>query len=661
MRTLLRVLGLTSVSFGILVPSGAAFAQDDPLELPLVQDAAVYAAQYGVELDEALHRLQLQSLVGRLHALLAEREGASFGGLWVQHEPDYRVIAQFTEGGGASLANLLGSRRFRELSPFVETRTAGLSASDLEALQAAAHAAARAQGVPVESMINVAENRVDVRTTDVVSLHDALRTADDLRKSAAALPMLDHVEIVGVDRLSETERYVHAGRPVTSCTSGFAVQHTNGTRGVLTAGHCPDGQAFNLRNLPFQGGQFSGAIDAQWHTSPELHVVNRIWDGIFDSSTPYYRFVTATKPRALQTVGEFVCKFGVTTNTQLCGTITSTSFLPPSALPNQWINPTATFIYVAGGSVNLSLGGDSGGPWYSGSTAYGVHSGGGFGTFGRDAIYMAIDYISTLGLSVLTTTPTLNLGRFTYRAMGDNITAYTEVNSNDYECGVAGIAAMDGDINEDDSGNIIMTYLAKANSHFNFRGEFRTHNDHESWDFDLLCLKKSAYSVSRFEFNNLGDNISHNTNLSTTTYECGVGGMAALDGDIQEDDDGDIIQAYMYRSGGKWWIRADFRTHKNSESWNVHALCVNKTHPVIRYEFKNLGDNINFNTGISTSTYECGVAGLAARDGDIEEHDDGNIIQTYLYASGGTWRIRADFRTHNDSESWDVDLLCIQR
>lgn len=645
------------VSLGSLVPTGPAAGQE--AEDPLLPDARHYAATYDVELDVALFRLRLQAAIGRLNAELAERVPATFAGLWVQHDPSYRIIVQLTRGGGARLQKILQRDEFRELYPFVDVRTARWSLRELSAVQAASHQAAREQGVPVESMINVRENRVDLRTPQVSLLTSFLQAVDNARKNAPGPRMLDSVEIIEVDRLSTTERYIYAGRQITACTSGFPVQNGSGTRGILTAGHCDDIQAFNTRNLPFQSGQFSGAVDAQWHTAPELHVTNRIWDGLFDTATPYYRFVTGTRPRSQQAVGEFVCKYGVTTG-HTCGTIESTSFQPPSGQPGQWINPTATFIYVDGDrhGVNLSEGGDSGGPWFSGNTAYGVHSGG----FGNDSAYMAIDYISALGVSVLTTTPDLNVGRFTFRAMGDDITAYTEIDSNEYECGVAGIAARDGDILENNAGPVLRAHLSTVNNHFDFRGEFRTHGNHESWDFDLLCLKRSVYSVSRFQFNNLGDDVTYNTGLSTTAYECGVGGMAALDGDILENNSGNPILAYLFRSGGQWWIRSEFRTHNNHESWDIQALCIDRSHPVTRHEFRNLGDNVNgYNTFISSDIYECGVAGIAARDADIQENDTGDIIQAYLFASGGTWRIRADFRTHNNHESWDIDVLCVQR
>ena len=646
------------LSLVFLAPAGSAAGQDSP-DGPLLQDAKHYATTYDVEVDEALSRLRRQAAIGKLNAELAEKERATFAGLWVQHEPSYLIIVQLAGGGEGRLQRLLQSEEFHELYPFVDVRPAKRSLQALAAIQAAAHKAARAQGVPVESSIDIPKNRVSLFTTQPSLLINSLRAADETRAAVGAESLLEDATVVEVDILSSPARYLNGGQHLFRgvdpwCTSGFSVQNGSGTRGVLTAGHCDNSLSFNSRSLPFQSEAYSGSYDVQWHTGPaELHVVNRIWDGLFDTTTPYYRFITGTRPRAQQFVGEVVCKYGMTSG-PTCGTISSTTFAP-SYVPGA----AATFIVVTSSIQDQSQPGDSGGPWYSGETAYGIMSG--HFTANFDAIYMAIDYISALGVSVLTTTPTLDVGRFTFRNMGDDVTAYTEIDSNEYECGVAGIAARDGDILENNTGTILRSYLTTSNNHFNFRGEFRTHNNHESWDFDLLCLKRSAYSVSRFQFNNLGDDVTYNTGLSTTAYECGIGGMAALDGDINENNSGNPILAYMFRSGGQWWLRGEFRTHNNSESWDLHALCVDRSYPVTRYEFINLGDNVNFNTFISSDAYECGVAGIAARDADINENDTGDPILAYLFASGGTWRIRADFRTHNNSETWDIDVLCIQR
>jgi hypothetical protein len=58
--------------------------------------------------------------------------------------------------------------------------------------------------------------------------------------------------------------------------------------------------------------------------------------------------------------------------------------------------------------------------------------------------------------------------------------------------------------------------------------------------------------------------------------------MAGLYGDIQENDDGDILQAYTYiGSNNNWHIKADFRTHGTHERWDITLLCANRSAAVI--------------------------------------------------------------------------------
>ncbi len=73
--------------------------------------------------------------------------------------------------------------------------------------------------------------------------------------------------------------------------------------------------------------------------------------------------------------------------------------------------------------------------------------------------------------------------------------------------------------------------------------------------------------------------------------------------------------------------------------------------------YSNLGDNIHYNTGVSTSQFDATIAGFRAAHGDIYENNAGDIIQVYMYEHGGKWHIRGDFRSHKDNESWYVNVL----
>jgi hypothetical protein len=185
------------------------------------------------------------------------------------------------------------------------------------------------------------------------------------------------------------------------------------------------------------------------------------------------------------------------------------------------------------------------------------------------------------------------------------------------------------------------------------------------------------------------------TEISASQYVCGVVGIAARGGDIGESavDDVDIIQAYLTTwnkdKNNSWQVMLYFNTWNDNsilpgmddiedrkEHWDVTLLCMDRSvaayggpetgKPIFLKQYTGLGDNVGGNgdvsTGIREDEYVCGVAGFASGPGDIEEHDDGDIIRTYLFRKNGEWNIRADFRTHNGAkENWRIDALCISR
>lgn len=175
-----------------------------------------------------------------------------------------------------------------------------------------------------------------------------------------------------------------------ACTTGFSVEKTDGsgTNGVLTAGHCPNALEFNSGDdLTFQSEVQGGDWDTQWHLTPGYD--DQPW--VRDGGTSY-RVVTDRVARSGQSVGDYVC-LSKRDDTVKCGLIQSKTFDPGAGY-------NATFIRVDGGSVDLSVGGDSGGPWWLGSCkAYGTHMGS-VTADPNDAVYMAQNLITTMGVRV---------------------------------------------------------------------------------------------------------------------------------------------------------------------------------------------------------------------------------------------------------------------
>lgn len=362
-------------------------------------DAATYAAAFGVPLEEARRRLALQPAAGRLDTKLRVVAGEIFAGLWLEHEPRFVAQVRFTDPvrGEEILRRLAG-----DLDLEFAVGGAGASQARLEALQREILRRLREPGpgaVAADVDLDLPRNRVEIFAAAPA---EAARALD--RLAAADRGLLQLVPVAALAQPAAASApgplagpalgSLRGGRALSSCTTGFPARDAAGRLGVLSAGHCPEFQVYRDYGevLPWAGALFTGGRDvAFYQTSPALAVGNELDAGLGP------RRVLRTRGRDEQPVGALVCRHGMTTAYR-CGRIVSKRLCPayvPACAP--------TFVRV--GSLDgqpLSSFGDSGGPWFLESEAYGIHS----GHFGSnpDAVYMAIDLAWPLA-AVLTGTP----------------------------------------------------------------------------------------------------------------------------------------------------------------------------------------------------------------------------------------------------------------
>lgn len=179
------------------------------------------------------------------------------------------------------------------------------------------------------------------------------------------------VEVVMVERedIEPVEEVVRGGVGINECTTGFPV--TKGSlRGVLTAGHCPDRAgkpSGSSVTLTFRGQHEGASGDIQWHSTT-------------DSLSNHIRVSRSGHTRAITSYGAAVngtsvCNYGKTRSTFSCTTIRNANhaFYSGSKYLSNMVQTNGSF-------TNF---GDSGGPWFAGNSARGIHFGksGGFSTY----------------------------------------------------------------------------------------------------------------------------------------------------------------------------------------------------------------------------------------------------------------------------------------
>ncbi len=180
------------------------------------------------------------------------------------------------------------------------------------------------------------------------------------------------------------------GRATSGCTLAFSVKDNKGRKGVITAAHCPD----NMPGLNFKRSVYSGKTDAQWHSAKSgTKITNNF-------QADRKKFITPkTFSKTNRMKGKWICHYGATSG-KSCGKVVS---INQGALAKHG-NHTVRFnlVLVQGRSLRCSPG-DSGGPWYSGRVAYGIHKGS-IGTSNGEqrCVFSGIDDATKkLGVSIL--------------------------------------------------------------------------------------------------------------------------------------------------------------------------------------------------------------------------------------------------------------------
>lgn len=176
------------------------------------------------------------------------------------------------------------------------------------------------------------------------------------RMPLAAAERRPAVEVVAALGGSAQNDILRGGGQMSGCTSGFTVRDLDsGLRGLLTADHCGTSQSYEGRSLNYRRSLAASRGDISFFSSSETA------SPTFWRSFSTYNTVT-THPMA-PALGQALCKFGRTTG-QSCDTVRNFG-----ACRGPYCNLVEMYNRRADG-------GDSGGPWFDGARAVGIHSGG---------------------------------------------------------------------------------------------------------------------------------------------------------------------------------------------------------------------------------------------------------------------------------------------
>jgi hypothetical protein len=382
-----------SVAASIAAWSGAAAAappiQQSAAEA-VAQDAEDYARRHGVSLPDAIRRLRAQEESVAATEQLRASFGERLAGVSIQHRPDFRIVVLLTGSEPVAEQTVIAAG----MPVPVEFRvgagaTRGAVLDALERHQPAIRAAyPNAQGMGHDQRTgefvlmlkgDIEESRIlriDAEVELLTAVPVRVRTLD---RPDSNFGVEGGARLVGVDPAD--------GRTY-ACTTGFVV--TDGARsGVLTAAHCPDAATYVDQDgtrlaLGFVGQWGARYQDVQVHDTPEARAP------LFfaDRERGSLRTLTGARSRASMRAGDTVCHRGEATGYS-CAEVELTDFSPPGALCAGPCDPV--WVTVSGPNCRS---GDSGGPIFLGTTAYGITKGGSY-TSGRCNFYyyMSTDFL----------------------------------------------------------------------------------------------------------------------------------------------------------------------------------------------------------------------------------------------------------------------------
>jgi streptogrisin C len=359
----------------------------------LAQDAGEYSRLYGVPQTEALRRLHAQHDSVAATDAIARRYRDRLAGISVQHRPDYRYIVYLT--GDASVPET--RVRAGGMNVPITFRTGAKATRDRVVWAITYHQADIRAALPGAPSMGL-----DPRTGELVVIVGSAIAAADGGAAAvdAKLEKLTGVPVqVRILERTDVNLDLHGGGRLEGispgdgkrylCTTGFAV--TDGTRsGITTAAHCLDKMDYydpQGRPLPlsFVGQWGWGYHDVQIHAgaAPDRALIYSNTERTVERPVEMQRSKPSTR------AGDFVCHRGESSGYS-CAEIELLDFAPAGDLCGGACLPT--WVTVAGPTCK---GGDSGGPVFSGTTAFGVVKGASYRRDGSCSFYfyMSLDYL----------------------------------------------------------------------------------------------------------------------------------------------------------------------------------------------------------------------------------------------------------------------------
>lgn len=357
MRSMKAVLGAIALGVTMTIPVTGASAEASSLaELPpeAASDIELMAEQTGASVEDLVQHHEIRPDVVAMERRISELEG--FAGLWYSWDP-LLVNVAFTDDSDPNKVDAY-IQEFTHPNLLVQHDVswplADLRASLTEVREVRAELAVS----NLDAGLSVPTNEAQVT---VESMEDArtVREALSARGDEYADPAEGGMVRVLVGDVS-TPAY-KGGHPTLACTAGFVIEpiEVQGPHGFMTASHdfCDYPHPYQGHNVTVIWSHLYGQRDVSIH---EMH--GGTPENAIAIDTDPSRTIDSKTTWSQVSVGDPICKHGKNTGSN-CGWILDKDHQPMSSVPNGH-----SFVR----SSNQCIEGDSGGPVFYQTTAYGI-------------------------------------------------------------------------------------------------------------------------------------------------------------------------------------------------------------------------------------------------------------------------------------------------
>lgn len=405
-------LSILSLSFLISI---AHASTSDEMKL----HANEYIKNHNVTLGEAINRLAIQESRTDVLSQIESKYADRLAGTYIEHDPTYKVVIRLkgnqpVKNFIADIKNVTGvGKPILQLPIEFQTGAFETKAEGLERLNQSANEIKR-------QFTNVQGLSYDERTGDIkILLFSEPKEARSNTQNAQKLNLISSkfknlpFKIEYTNAKFQDTAAVKGGSKINTsggyCTSAFAIKNSAGTQYMTTAAHCngPNLDVPTSAPLTVVGSQLNATRDVSWMTVGAGNTVT----SQFNSSPTATTKLTGRRTVANTKLNDTVCHNGATTGYS-CGYIGALNFQPtyPNACgtvacSNTWVAVVGSLNGASGNGTLKCYSGDSGGPVFLNSLAFGILKGSSYSGSGSGQcnafFYMSTDQLYNMGYSLV--------------------------------------------------------------------------------------------------------------------------------------------------------------------------------------------------------------------------------------------------------------------